>query len=831
MLTIVDPPGDVRHGGRRSRWAGRRAGSPGVPPARREGPRLRASPGPPTPGRHRASPETPHDRFHRPDRSRPRRPGRRAPRGRARERRRPAATAAARGRRGARARRAPCRTSTWPARTASAPRGTAPRRSGSPSPNGVLSDVYYPTIDNTNVETLQYVVTDGSTFTDLQTRDMTYTGQRSRRLRHVLPGHQRPTRSGRYTLVTDYFTDPQRASVVMRTTLKAAKRNAQYCSSTSGSTARSTATAAAARDGQNGGADNAVIDTTHRLPVPVSIDTDDRDQRGEPRLRHSRSTPRCAPTGRSSPPPADSPAPPATGWPSWTPTTRLGHDLRDRDQRQRRADRAARRPRAAARSTLALGFGSHAGRARWPPPARSANAEFAGRSTATTARLGGATTSGLEPAAASPPACPRRSAATLAPHLLPVGERAQGQRGQDVPGRRSSPSLASPWGQAVAPATRRRRTSAPTARSSPATCTRRSPGCVASGDVATAKDTVRFLFERQQQPDGSMPRNSLVNGKTRAGLVRRAARRGRLPDPDGPHRRADRQGVLHRPHQARRGLRRRPRPGVRQRALGGAERATRPRRSPPRSPASPPPGAIAEQNGDAAGRADLPRHRRPLPAEHQELDGHDERPAQPAAVLHPAVQERRPERGDHATTSATAAPTPTSGPSSTRASSSCPGSASCRPTTPTSPRSLAARRQRDRGDDQQRARLLPLRHRHARHRGRLRRLQRRRPDRLHGRRASRGPASAAPRARTRAPATSGRCWPASAAEHEIATGTPADGRRSCWAAMAATASGIGLIPEQAWENAGPGRRRRSAPHPSARRSASRTARRPAAPRR
>src|SRR5215471_1593181 len=40
---------------------------------------------------------------------------------------------------------------------------------------GVLSDVYYPTIDNSNVETLQYIVTDGSTFTDLQARDMTYT--------------------------------------------------------------------------------------------------------------------------------------------------------------------------------------------------------------------------------------------------------------------------------------------------------------------------------------------------------------------------------------------------------------------------------------------------------------------------------------------------------------------------------------------------------------------------------------------------------------------------------------------------------------------------------
>src|SRR5947209_1891144 len=43
--------------------------------------------------------------------------------------------------------------------------------------NGVLSDVYYPTIDNTNVETLQYIVSDGSSFTDLQTRDMTYTVQ------------------------------------------------------------------------------------------------------------------------------------------------------------------------------------------------------------------------------------------------------------------------------------------------------------------------------------------------------------------------------------------------------------------------------------------------------------------------------------------------------------------------------------------------------------------------------------------------------------------------------------------------------------------------------
>src|SRR5450432_2631513 len=43
--------------------------------------------------------------------------------------------------------------------------------------DGVLSDVYYPTLDNTNVETMQYIVTDGATFTDLQTRNMTSTVQ------------------------------------------------------------------------------------------------------------------------------------------------------------------------------------------------------------------------------------------------------------------------------------------------------------------------------------------------------------------------------------------------------------------------------------------------------------------------------------------------------------------------------------------------------------------------------------------------------------------------------------------------------------------------------
>jgi len=80
---------------------------------------------------------------------------------------------------------------------------------------GVLSDVYFPTADNTNVETLQFVVTDGSTFTDLQARDTTYTASlldpRSLDCRVVSTA-----KNGRYRIVTDYLTDPRGNTLLMR---------------------------------------------------------------------------------------------------------------------------------------------------------------------------------------------------------------------------------------------------------------------------------------------------------------------------------------------------------------------------------------------------------------------------------------------------------------------------------------------------------------------------------------------------------------------------------------------------------------------------------------
>jgi glucoamylase len=85
--------------------------------------------------------------------------------------------------------------------------------------DGVLSDVYEPTVDNTNVSTLQYVVTDGATFTDLQTRDMTYTVAAD--ATGMACTVTSTDRAHGFRLTTEYVTDPGRDTVLMHTTLSA----------------------------------------------------------------------------------------------------------------------------------------------------------------------------------------------------------------------------------------------------------------------------------------------------------------------------------------------------------------------------------------------------------------------------------------------------------------------------------------------------------------------------------------------------------------------------------------------------------------------------------
>ena len=74
-------------------------------------------------------------------------------------------------------------------------------------------------------------------------------------------------------------------------------------------------------------------------------------------------------------------------------------------------------------------------------------------------------------------------------------------------------SLASPWGQAVSAGDPNNTYFGSYREVFARDLYETFTGLLLAGDLATARDTVRFLFERQQLPDGSMPRNSLVNGK------------------------------------------------------------------------------------------------------------------------------------------------------------------------------------------------------------------------------------------------------------------------------------------------------------------------------
>jgi glucoamylase len=134
---------------------------------------------------------------------------------------------------------------------------------------GILSDVYAPTLDATNVETMQYLVTDGSTFTDLQSRDTTYTV--SADATGTVCTITSTAKSGAYRLVNTYLTDPARDSVVVRTKFqpltKAARKYSLYVrldANAGGNGGGGTA---------NGGGDTAVVDTSTGRPIPVSFDT------------------------------------------------------------------------------------------------------------------------------------------------------------------------------------------------------------------------------------------------------------------------------------------------------------------------------------------------------------------------------------------------------------------------------------------------------------------------------------------------------------------------------------------------------------------------------
>jgi glucoamylase len=361
--------------------------------------------------------------------------------------------------------------------------------------NGVLSDVYYPTADNTDVETMQYVVTDGATFTDLQTRDMTYT-VRPRGDSGMVCRVTTTAKSGSYRLVTDYVTDPTRNALLVRTAfepLVAAARNyrlyVRFDPTVNGNGGGGTG---------NGGADSMTVDTSTGHPVVVASDP--------VTATNAANRDYAQPVAVA----LDGPFTEASAGFAGTSSDGLVQLDSSHVLSQTYSDAASGNVVGTARIgtndafTLALGFG-------------------ADQSEALTA-AGGALTGGF-PAARklydqgwdaydaglnAPPKSLKkdvRDAYYLAANVIKASED------KTFPGAIVA-SLASPWGQAISAGDPNNTYFGSYREVFARDLYEAWTGLMADGDVATARDAVRFLFERQQLSDGSMPRNSLVNGKT-----------------------------------------------------------------------------------------------------------------------------------------------------------------------------------------------------------------------------------------------------------------------------------------------------------------------------
>ncbi len=368
--------------------------------------------------------------------------------------------------------------------------------------NGVLSDVYYPTVDNTNVETMQYVVTDGSTFTDLQTRDMTYT------VDALDPGGMvcrvtATAKSGRYRIVTDYVTDPQRNTLLMHVQLKRLTGSGPLQLYVR---LDPTVNGNGGGGSGNGGGDSATIDTSHGHPIPVAYDTNTATNAVNRDYAQPVYVALDGPITQASNGFAGAPSDGLTQLDASHTLTQTFTDAANGNI----VDVARVSPANDGSLTLALGFGGSQADA-------VSNAEGSLQQGFTRAELGYlAGWAGYDLTLKPPPLFLKglslARTLALAKEYYVSANVLKSSEDKTFPGAIVA-SLASPWGQAVSAGD-----PANTYFGSYREVFARDlyeawTGLVADGDLATARDAVLFLFDRQQQPDGSMPRNSLVNGK------------------------------------------------------------------------------------------------------------------------------------------------------------------------------------------------------------------------------------------------------------------------------------------------------------------------------
>jgi glucoamylase len=352
---------------------------------------------------------------------------------------------------------------------------------------GVLSDVYEPTIDNTNVESMRFEVTDGSSFTELQGRDTTYTVATD-------PSGMACTvttssKAGRYKLVATYVTDPARDSVVVSTHLYGSpglKLYVRLDASINGN---------GGGGATNGGADTGVV--TGGVPV-----ISDQNTTTNATNRDYAVPTQLALTADHRP---DQASVGYVGTPSDGATMLdQSHTLTPYTSAPDGNVVATEHlPLVHGQTTLALGFGrtqsqalDTANRSAAEPFTRILNDYQSGWR-------------GYDRSLRTPPA------GTAKEYYLSA-DVIRASEDKSFPGAVVA-SLASPWGQAVSAADLP--DGKPVYFGSYREVFARDlyeafTGFLTDGDLATARANTRFLLERQQLPDGRLPRNSLVNGKT-----------------------------------------------------------------------------------------------------------------------------------------------------------------------------------------------------------------------------------------------------------------------------------------------------------------------------
>src|SRR3954452_3307511 len=347
--------------------------------------------------------------------------------------------------------------------------------------DGVLSDVYEPNVDTTNVETMQFIVTDGKSFTDLQSRDMTYSVDAD------------PTgmvctvtsKARNYTLRTTYSTDPARDTVLVKTNLEGKGNLKLYV--------RLDPTVGGHGGGgkDNAGADSATADRNALVAGDTTTETAavNRDYARPTFLALQ----------------ADKPFTKASAGYAGTASDGLAQLDGARSLTEYNSAPSGNVVLTAAlhkQATLALGFGRTADQAR-----RTADRSLDTPYVLSVARY-------LLEWALYDAKLERPPLKYFRPYYLGANV-VKASEDKEFPGAVAA-GLASPWGQAV-PAGNLQDGKAPYFGSYREVFSRdlyeATTALLVAGDVPTVRDSARFLLERQQLADGRIPRNSLLNGK------------------------------------------------------------------------------------------------------------------------------------------------------------------------------------------------------------------------------------------------------------------------------------------------------------------------------